>query len=395
MSETLLDVKGLACPLPVLRANRALRGMASGERLRVLATDRAAIADFQAFCRETGHALLAWSEDAGTLSFVIRWRALMPRHDEGSVHRHRAVHSSGMPGTRPGPRPSGKSGPAATGCGSPGRRGFPGLVRHSCPRATPEQLALVHEPGYVDAILALDPGPGDYWALDPDTVVSAGSVEAALRAAGGVLAAVDAVLEGSAQNAFVATRPPGHHAEKARAMGFCLFATAAIGARHAQERWGLGRVAVVDFDVHHGNGTQAAFWDQPSLFYASSHQSPCFPGTGAARETGAAGNIVNCPMPPGTGGARFRQAWEHTILPALDAFGPELLIVSAGFDAHAADPLAQFQLRTEDFGWITAALVERARRHCAGRIVSVLEGGYNLDALTASCALHVRTLLQA
>jgi acetoin utilization deacetylase AcuC-like enzyme len=272
---------------------------------------------------------------------------------------------------------------------------FRTLQRQEAPRASPDHLTLVHDPGYVAAIMELDPPPGLRVALDPDTAVSSGSIEAALRAVGGAVAAVDAVMQGIVPNAFVAARPPGHHAEKARAMGFCLFASAAIAARHAQARWGLQRVAVVDFDVHHGNGTQAAFWDHPSLFYASSHQSPCFPGTGSTRETGVAGNVVNAPLPPGTDGSRFRAAWEYKILPALDAFAPELLIVSAGFDAHAADPLAQFELRTEDFGWITAALAERARRHCAGRLVSVLEGGYDLDALADSCALHVQALLQA
>ena len=270
---------------------------------------------------------------------------------------------------------------------------FAALERREAPLATEDQLRLVHEEGYVSDILSLTAESG-LVALDADTMVGPGSVEAARRAVGGVVAAVDAVLGGQVERAFVATRPPGHHAERARAMGFCLFASAAIAARHAQARWGLRRVAVVDFDVHHGNGTQAAFWDAPDLFYASSHQMPCFPGTGAARETGATGNIANAPLPPGTAGPALLAAWTRVLLPALDAFAPELLIVSAGFDAHEADPLAQLRLRTADYGTLTEALTGRARQHCGGRIVSVLEGGYDLDALAESCALHVRTLLQ-
>ncbi len=270
---------------------------------------------------------------------------------------------------------------------------FAALDRREAPRATAGQLGLVHDPRYVSDILSLE-RLADSQALDPDTIVGPGSVEAALRGVGGALAAVGAVMRGEADTAFVATRPPGHHAERARAMGFCLFASAAIAARHAQTEWGVRRVAVVDFDVHHGNGTQAAFWDAPDLFYGSSHQFPCFPGTGAAGETGAAGNIVNAPLPPGSGGARLLAAWTGAILPALDAFSPELLIVSAGFDAHEADPLAQLRVRTEEFGVLAQALLGRARQHCGGRMVSLLEGGYDLDALAESCALYVRTLLQ-
>ena len=269
------------------------------------------------------------------------------------------------------------------------------LLREEAPRATVEQLVRVHPQAFVEAILAVRPAPGESVALDADTVMSAGSAEAALRAAGGAVHAVDAVMEGWARTAFAAVRPPGHHAERNQAMGFCLFSNAAVAARHAQARWGLGRVAVVDFDVHHGNGTQDIFYADPSLFYGSSHQFPCYPGTGSAQERGAAGNVVNAPLPPGSTGAQFRAAWADIVLPALDAFAPELLIVSAGFDAHKADPLAQLRLETADFGWITAELLAIARRHCAGRLVSVLEGGYDLDALAASAALHVRTLMHA
>ncbi len=272
---------------------------------------------------------------------------------------------------------------------------FASLAREEAPRATPEQLCLVHDPNYVAAVLRLAPPPGTRMALDGgDTLVSAGSIEAALRAAGGAVAAVDCVMQSRARAAFVATRPPGHHARRADAMGFCLFASAAVAARHAMARWGLERVAVVDFDVHHGNGTQDAAWSVPGFFYASSHQHPCFPGTGLPSERGASGNVLNVALPPGTGSAAFRAAWADHILPAVAAFDPQLLIVSAGFDAHRADPLAQLELDTADYGWLTARLCELAGRVCEGRLVSILEGGYDLDALAASVALHVRGLWQ-
>ena len=272
---------------------------------------------------------------------------------------------------------------------------FAPLLREQAPMATVEQLVRMHPEPYVRAILAIRPEPGDRLQLDGDTSMSAGSAEAALRAAGGAVRAVDLVLGGQARAAFVATRPPGHHAEPARPMGFCLFNNAAIAAGQAREVWGLKRVAVLDFDVHHGNGTQAMFADQPDLFYGSSHQHPCYPGTGHAWERGVADNIVNVGLAPGTGSAAFRSAWADTILPALARFGPELLIVSAGFDAHKADPLAQLRLETEDFAWITDRLVELADRHAGGRLVSVLEGGYDLPALAASASVHVRRLMRA
>ncbi len=268
---------------------------------------------------------------------------------------------------------------------------FAPLLREAAPEATPEQLALAHPAAYVAAILEIRPPPGETVSLDADTVMSAGSAAAARRAAGGAIAAVDAVLGGWARTAFAAVRPPGHHAEPSRPMGFCLFNNVAIAALWARHRWGKRRIAVVDFDVHHGNGTQAIFGSDADLFYGSSHQSPCYPGTGAARETGVADNVVNAPLPPGSDGAAFRAAWSERVLPALAAFGPELLIVSAGFDAHKADPLAELRLETADFAWITGALLEVA----GGRLVSVLEGGYDLDALAASAAAHVRVLMGA
>ena len=271
---------------------------------------------------------------------------------------------------------------------------FVPLLRESAPEATPALLELAHPADYVRALLAMDPQPGEHVRLDADTSVGHGSVEAASRAVGGTAAAVDAVMEGWARAAFVATRPPGHHAERRRAMGFCLFGSAAIAALHARARWGVGRVAVVDFDVHHGNGSQDILESNPDVLYVSSHQSPCYPGTGGARERGVANNVLNLPLPPGTTGMEFRRAWERSGLPAVAEWAPELLIVSAGFDAHRADPLANLLLDTEDFGWLTDQLVALADAHCGGRLVSVLEGGYDLKALAASAALHVRRLMR-
>lgn len=271
---------------------------------------------------------------------------------------------------------------------------FSTLLRETAPAATLAQLGRVHPEKYISALLAIRPGPGQTVPLDPDTVMSAGSAEAALRAAGGAAAAVDAVMEGWARAAFVAVRPPGHHAEPNRAMGFCLFNNVAVAAQQARARWRVKRVAVVDFDVHHGNGTEAAFAPDPDLFYGSSHQYPCYPGTGAATMRGVADNVVNVPLAPGSNGGAFRIAWERAILPALERFAPELLIVSAGFDAHYADPLAELRLDVADFVWLTERLLECASRHCRDRIVSVLEGGYDLDALAASTSAHMRALMR-
>ncbi|MBM3488453.1 MAG: histone deacetylase family protein [Alphaproteobacteria bacterium] len=262
---------------------------------------------------------------------------------------------------------------------------------HEAPRAEVAHLTRVHRPDYVEALLAAVPREGRVM-IDGDTVMSSGSGEAALTAAGAVVAAVDAVLAGDpGTTAFCAVRPPGHHAEPERGMGFCLFNNVAVGAAHARSRHGLARVAVVDFDVHHGNGTQAAFEHDSSVFFASSHEYPLYPGTGHARERGV-GNIVNVPLAPSSGSSQFRAAWRDAILPALVAFEPGLILVSAGFDAHARDPLATLQLGEDDFAWLTAELVAVADRVCAGRIVSTLEGGYDLAALGASAAAHARVL---
>jgi len=266
---------------------------------------------------------------------------------------------------------------------------FSGLVRQEAPLGSEDDLARIHGGEFVRSVLCAVPASG-HAALDADTILSPGSGMAALRAVGAVTMAVDRVAAGAVINAFCAVRPPGHHAEPARAMGFCLFNSIAVGARRAQAVHGLKRVAIIDFDVHHG--TQAAVADDPSLFYASSHQYPLYPGTGAAHETGA-GNVVNLPLPAGTAGAAFRRAWEAGILPALDAFAPDLVLVSAGFDAHRADPLAGLELEEADFSWVTARLVEAARRHCNGKLVSVLEGGYDLRALSGSAAAHVAALM--
>jgi acetoin utilization deacetylase AcuC-like enzyme len=270
---------------------------------------------------------------------------------------------------------------------------FAALIREEAPAATREQLGRVHPAAYIETVLSKRPAPGKLVRLDPDTVMSAGSAEAASRAAGGAIAAVDAVHTGRVRAAFVATRPPGHHAEPDRSMGFCFFSNAAIAAHHARAAWGRQRVAVLDFDVHHGNGTQAVAWDDADFFFGSSHQYPFYPGTGGLGETGVAGQIINAPLAAHSGRTAFAAAWTGRILPALDAFAPDCIIVSAGFDAHRDDPLAQLDLDAEDFAWITEEIMAAARRHTEGRIVSLLEGGYDLDALAASAAAHVRTLL--
>lgn len=273
-------------------------------------------------------------------------------------------------------------------------RAFAGLVRAEAPIATREQLTRVHPADLVETILGVNPPPGELVNVDPDTVISAGTGEAVQRAAGALILAVEAVMEGRVANAFAAVRPPGHHASATLPSGFCLFNNVVIGARHAQSKYGIKRVAIVDFDVHHGNGTQAIAEHDPDLFYGSTHQYPFYPGTGSARERGIHGNVVNVPLPAGAGGEEFRAAWADGILPKLDNFEPELLIVSAGFDAHRRDPLAQLNLEAEDFAWLSGELMAMADKHCKGRLVSALEGGYDLQALAASTAAHVKVLMR-
>jgi acetoin utilization deacetylase AcuC-like enzyme len=269
---------------------------------------------------------------------------------------------------------------------------FAGLAWEEAPEASIAQLARVHPRDFVTALLAACPGPGDgRRSIDADTHVSAGSREAALRAAGAVCAAVDRVAAGATANAFCAVRPPGHHAEPDRPMGFCLFNNVAIGAMHARHAHGAGRVAVIDFDVHHGNGTEAAAYGDPDWFFASTHQMPLYPGTGA-RVTGGLGNILNWPLAPGAGSADFRHAFTEAILPALADFAPDFILVSAGFDAHADDPLAHVELTDDDYGWVTRELLRVARQVCGGRLVSTLEGGYGLAALARATAAHVAAL---
>jgi acetoin utilization deacetylase AcuC-like enzyme len=268
---------------------------------------------------------------------------------------------------------------------------FARLERREAPEAAIEDLIRVHPRGFVERLLAAVPESG-HRGIDADTILSPASGRAALRAAGAVVAAVDAVIAGEADNAFCAVRPPGHHAEPGRAMGFCLFNNIAVGALRARESHGLARVAVIDFDVHHGNGTQARFAEDASLFYASTHQFPLYPGTGAPSETGV-GNIVNVALPPMSGSQQFRLGMTRTILPALDAFRPELVLISAGFDAHRSDPLAQLMLEEADYIWVTERLLDIARQHAKGRVVATLEGGYNLAALAASAAAHLRVLM--
>ncbi|MEM1383367.1 MAG: histone deacetylase family protein [Pseudomonadota bacterium] len=269
---------------------------------------------------------------------------------------------------------------------------YAGLPRREAPAAADDQIARAHSPAYLAAIRAAAPAEGRTVSLDPDTHMSAGSLEAAVHAAGSNVAAVEAVVGGEAKAAFCAVRPCGHHAERERAMGFCLFNNVAVGARHAVDSLGLSRVAIVDFDVHHGNGTQDIFWADPRVFFASSHQMPLYPGTGAAHETGE-GNIVNAPLDPMTGGQQMRSAYEGRILPALAAFEPELVMISAGFDAHTADPLANLNWLDTDFGWVTAEICKIAAQCCGSRVVSTLEGGYDLDGLADSLAAHLDALI--
>ena len=273
------------------------------------------------------------------------------------------------------------------------REEFKGLIRAMAPEATLETVALCHSEDYIDELRHIAPSEGLVY-LDGDTSMSPGTWEAALRATGGAVAAVDAVMTNEVSNAFVGTRPPGHHAETAKPMGFCFFDGAAIAARHAQRKYGIERAAVVDFDVHHGNGTQDIFWSDPTVMYCSTHQMPLFPGTGSTSERGEHDTIVNAPLHAGNGGRQFRDAFDLAILPELEKFAPELIIISAGFDAHWRDPLANLELREEDFAWVTRKLMEVAHKTAQGRVVSVLEGGYDLQGLRDSVVAHVGALMK-
>jgi len=268
---------------------------------------------------------------------------------------------------------------------------FNGLIRRDAPFGDLMLAELVHDAEYLGQLRHARPAEG-IGQLDPDTFISDKSLDVAATGLGGALAALDAVVLGEVNNAFCAIRPPGHHAEISTAMGFCLINTIAIAAREAQRKYGAERVAIVDFDVHHGNGTQDIFKDDPSVFYASSHEMPLFPGTGDPSETGV-GNIVNCALQAGSGGAAMREAYLAKILPALDNFAPDLLFISAGFDAHRGDPLADLNWTGDDFAWVTAKLMEVAERRCSNRIVSLLEGGYDLGGLANGASHHVATLM--
>jgi acetoin utilization deacetylase AcuC-like enzyme len=269
---------------------------------------------------------------------------------------------------------------------------FAGLVRVGAVPATLQQIEAVHPTSHIERIRAAIPESGIV-LVDADTALSPGSWEAVMHAVGGPCGAVDAVLSGKADNAFCLQRPPGHHAETDKAMGFCVFNNIAIAARHGQRVGGAERVAIVDFDVHHGNGSQQIFWSDASVLYASTHQMPLYPGTGAKSETGEHGTIVNAPLRPGDGGGPFRQAMRQRIFPSLEEFSPDLILISAGFDAHQRDPLANLNLVEDDFHWVTAELMEIAGRTCNGRMVSLLEGGYDLTGLSRSAAAHVAALV--
>jgi acetoin utilization deacetylase AcuC-like enzyme len=271
---------------------------------------------------------------------------------------------------------------------------FQSLAREQAPRAADEIVALAHPMEYVEAIRRASPANG-LVRLDADTSMSPGSLEAALRAVGGVTLAVDEVMNRKAANAFVAMRPPGHHTETARPMGFCLFNNAAIAVRYAQKRYEIERAAIVDFDVHHGNGSQDIFWADKTVMYCSTHEMPLYPGTGAISERGEHDTIVNAPLSAGDGGDVFREAFETLILPRLHDFKPDLLIISAGFDAHTRDPLANLNLVEADYAWVTKKLMEIADKSAQGRVVSVLEGGYDLQGLSRSVAAHVAALMGA
>jgi len=271
--------------------------------------------------------------------------------------------------------------------------GFGTLLRVDAPMAEDSHILRAHPRAHLDAIRAAAPATG-YCSLDADTHMSPGSLVAAYRAAGANIKAVDMVMAGEVSNAFCACRPPGHHAEKTTPMGFCLFGNVVIGAKHALEHHGLGRVAIIDFDVHHGNGTQNLVWDDARILFASTHQMPLYPGSGTASETGAHGNVLNVPLDPGSDGQVFRQKMRDLILPAVETFAPEMIFISAGFDAHRDDPLANLELVEDDYIWVTRQICALADRVANGRVVSTLEGGYDLASMAASTAAHIRTMME-
>ncbi len=275
-----------------------------------------------------------------------------------------------------------------------GQQEFAALERREAPLGTLADIERVHAAFYAESVFENVPKSG-HVHLDADTAMCPASGEAALRSVGALCAAVESVLTNGNKNAFCAVRPPGHHAEVAAAMGFCLFNNVAIAAEYARKVHGVGRVAVIDFDGHHGNGSQNYFFRYRDLFYGSSHQWPAYPGTGMEHETGALNNICNVQLRPGTGSKEFREGYEERVFPALRAFAPELLLISAGFDGHVRDPLLQLRLETEDYEWVTRELLEIADKYCGGRAVSTLEGGYDLSALADSAGAHVRVMMEA
>lgn len=266
------------------------------------------------------------------------------------------------------------------------QQALPQLQWLQAPAASRAQIARVHDEQMIARVL--DSVISVPLRLDPDTVLSAASAQAAVNACGAAIAAVDAVMIGEDRQAFCAVRPPGHHATASTSMGFCLFNSIAVAAAHALAEYRLQRIAIVDFDVHHGNGTQAIFESDPRVLYLSSHQWPLYPESGMAAETGV-GNVVNAPLPPGSGSDAFRAAWADKLLPALDGFAPQLLLISAGFDGHRLDPLADWRLEASDYHWLSAQLAASAARHAGGRIVSLLEGGYSLTALRECAVAHL------
>jgi acetoin utilization deacetylase AcuC-like enzyme len=271
---------------------------------------------------------------------------------------------------------------------------FSGLDRKEAPQANEDSVLLAHPEEHLRAVMRSIPEEDTVRQIEADTYVSPQSLQAALTGVGGAMAAVDDVLSGKVDNVFVASRPPGHHAEKDKFMGFCLFNNAAIAARHARQKYGIERVAIVDWDVHHGNGTQDIFWDDPSVLFCSTHQMPLYPGTGAKDETGTKNNVVNAPLSPDTGSDHFREAFKSRVLPALENFRPDFVIISAGFDAHHRDPLAQINLVGDDFDWATGRLMEVAGKYADNRLVSLLEGGYDLEGLAESAGMHILRLMR-